>query len=167
VGFAGDEHDDSCDDGGDEKGEVDLDIREEDEPFVTATLFEFASRLGAAYAARWIFTSNTCVLLASTLVLPSLSPPQEQNDPDLNSPIPKKNRYATSAANKPVGLPPAPYDPVHSAAKTRIIIVDANSDHLREKWSDVYPKNNMPTTVPANVMLATFACAEDLLYASG
>ena len=47
------------------------------------------------------------------------------------------------------------------------MIVDAKSDHLREKWSDVYPKKSMPTTVPANVILATFACAEELVYASG
>ena len=48
-------------------------------------------------------------------------------------PIPKKNRYATRAASKPVGLPPAPYEPAPSAAKRRMMIVDAKSDHFREK----------------------------------
>jgi hypothetical protein len=82
-------------------------------------------------------------------------------------PIPKKNRYATSAARRPVGLPPAPYEPVPRVAKRMMIIVDAKRDHFREKWSEVYPKNSMPTTVPANVILATFACAEEVVYATG
>lgn len=81
--------------------------------------------------------------------------------------MPKKNRYATSAARRPVGLPPAPYEPVPSAAKRMMMMVEAKRDHLREKWSDVYPKKSIPTTVPANVMLATFACAEEDLYAVG
>ena len=41
-----------------------------------------------------------------------------------------------------------------------------NSDHLREKWSEVYPKNSIPTTVPANVIEATFFCAGEFVYAS-
>lgn len=47
------------------------------------------------------------------------------------------------------------------------MIVDVNRDHFLEKWSDVYPKNSMPTTVPANVILETFACAEDDAYSFG
>jgi hypothetical protein len=88
-------------------------------------------------------------------------------DREVYVPIPKKNLYTTSAASKPVGLPPAPYEPVPSAANKMMMIVEAKSDHFREKWSDVYPKKSMPTTVPAKVMLATLACAEDWVYAAG
>jgi hypothetical protein len=56
----------------------------------------------------------------------------EELDPCDFLPIPRKKRYATSAANSPVGLPPAPYEPVPSAAKTIIILVDANKDHFLE-----------------------------------
>jgi hypothetical protein len=47
--------------------------------------------------------------------------------------MPKKKRYATRAASKPVGLPPAPYDPAPSAANRMMMSVDTKRDHLREK----------------------------------
>jgi hypothetical protein len=116
--------------------------------------------LPAGYSPPMPFVRQSVIVLSLSPYLSNT--PSNNTKRETNSPMPKKNRYATNAASNPPGLPPAPYAPAPSAAKTRIIIVDANSDHLREKWSDVYPKNSMPTTVPANVMLATFACADEV-----
>ena len=52
-------------------------------------------------------------------------------------------------------------------ANRMIIMVEANRDHFLEKWSDVYPKNSIPTTVPANVILETFAWADEVAYDFG
>lgn len=46
--------------------------------------------------------------------------------------MPKKKRYTTSACRSPVGLP-LPYEPVPSVANRMMIMVEAKSDHLREK----------------------------------
>jgi hypothetical protein len=59
VLFARDEDDNRGDDGRDEEGKVDLDVCEEDEPFVPCALFELAGRFGAAYTAGWILATDS------------------------------------------------------------------------------------------------------------
>src|SRR5947208_803803 len=79
--FAGDEDDDGGDDGADEEGEVDLDVCEEDEPFVSRALFEFARGFGAAYAAGWVFATDAWGAVGVS-----------KDDPSSNSWL-KKNTY--------------------------------------------------------------------------
>jgi hypothetical protein len=53
----------SCHDGGDEEGEVDLDVCEEDEPFISCALFQLAGAFGAANTASWIFAADSYDML--------------------------------------------------------------------------------------------------------
>lgn len=54
------EDNDGGDNCADEKCEVDLNIGEEDEPFVSRSFLELACRFSAANAASGIFSSNAC-----------------------------------------------------------------------------------------------------------
>lgn len=47
-------------------------------------------------------------------------------------PIPRRNLYAVNAANRPWMLPPAPYEPAPSAAKTIRMTVEIINDHFLE-----------------------------------
>ena len=51
--------DDSSDDGADKKGQVNLHVGEEDEPFVPCALLEFASRFCTTDTARWVLSTDT------------------------------------------------------------------------------------------------------------
>lgn len=60
VVLARDDDDDGGYDGGDEEGEVDLHVGEEDEPFVACALLKFAGAFGATDGACWVFSSDAC-----------------------------------------------------------------------------------------------------------
>jgi hypothetical protein len=50
---------DGCDNGRDEESKIDLDVGEENEPLIPRPFFELAGGFGTAYAACWIFSSDT------------------------------------------------------------------------------------------------------------
>jgi len=57
-------------------------------------------------------------------------------------PIPTRNLYAVRAANSPCRLPPAPYEPAPSAAKTMRMTVETRREFVRDHLSLVYPKRS-------------------------
>jgi hypothetical protein len=56
---------DSSDDGANKKGQINLYIGEENEPFVPCALLELAGRFCATDAACWVLSADTCRKSAS------------------------------------------------------------------------------------------------------